>query len=83
MIKQTPNGKIPLVVPMHQEIDTGTLLEIIRQSKMTRDDFLNCSDLIYNTLIFHKPCKLSSQVIRPTLTQTLKCLTCKPHPDSM
>jgi predicted RNA binding protein YcfA (HicA-like mRNA interferase family) len=40
MIKQTPEGKIPLVVPMHREIDTGTLLEIIRQSKLTKDEFL-------------------------------------------
>ena len=40
MIKQTANDKIPLVVPMHREIDTGMLLEIIRQSKMNRDEFL-------------------------------------------
>ena len=40
MIKETSYGKIPTVVPMHKEIDTGTLLEIIRQSKMTRDEFL-------------------------------------------
>ncbi len=40
MIKQTTEGKIPTVVPMHSEIDRGTLLEIIRQSKMTRDEFL-------------------------------------------
>ncbi len=40
MAKEIPSGKIPLVVPMHSEIDTGTLLEIIRQSKMSRDEFL-------------------------------------------
>lgn len=40
MIKETPQGKIPTVVPMHKEVDTGTLLEIIRQCKMTRDEFL-------------------------------------------
>jgi len=40
MIKETISGKIPTVVPQHKEIDTGTLLEIIRQSKMTRDEFL-------------------------------------------
>jgi len=39
MIKEIPNGKIPLVVPMHKEIDKGTLLEIIRQSKLSRDEF--------------------------------------------
>lgn len=40
MTKETPTGKIPLVVPMHKEIDTGTLLEIIRQSKLSREEFL-------------------------------------------
>lgn len=40
MIKQSPEGKIPTVVPMHKEIDIGTLLEIIRQAKLTRDEFL-------------------------------------------
>ncbi len=41
MIKETQNGKIPLVVPMHKEIDKGTLLEIIRQSKLSRDEFFS------------------------------------------
>lgn len=41
MIKETSTGKIPTVVPQHKEIDTGTLLEIIRQCKMTREEFLN------------------------------------------
>jgi predicted RNA binding protein YcfA (HicA-like mRNA interferase family) len=41
MIKETHDIKIPLVVPMRNEIDTGTLLEIIRQSKMSREEFLN------------------------------------------
>lgn len=40
MARETINGKIPLVVPMHKEIDTGTLLEIIRQSKMSKEEFL-------------------------------------------
>ena len=40
MIKETTENKITKVVPMHQEIDTGTLLEIIRQCKLTRDEFL-------------------------------------------
>ncbi len=40
MVKQLLESKIPLVVPMHKEIDTGTLLEIIRQSKLTREEFL-------------------------------------------
>ena len=41
MVKETSQDKIPLVVPLHNEIDKGTLVEIIRQSKMTRDEFLN------------------------------------------
>ena len=41
MVKESLGSKIPLVVPMHREIDTGTLLEIIRQSKMTREEFIN------------------------------------------
>lgn len=41
MVKETPQNRIPLVVPMHSEIDTGTLLEIIRQSKLSREEFLS------------------------------------------
>ena len=40
MTKQSSQGKLPLVAPMHKEIDKGTLLEIIRQSKMSKDEFL-------------------------------------------
>ena len=29
------------VVPNHKEIDKGTLLEILRQTKLTREDFMN------------------------------------------
>ena len=32
MIKQTPEKKIPLVVPLHQKIDTGTLLEMLNKN---------------------------------------------------
>ena len=32
--------KTGVVVPLHAEIDTGTLLSIIRQAKLTRDGFL-------------------------------------------
>ncbi len=39
MKKQTSEGEIGLVFPMHKEIDKGTLLEIIRQSKLTREEF--------------------------------------------
>ena len=41
MSKQSPIGKVSLVVPMHKEIDTGTLLEIIRQAKLTKQQFLD------------------------------------------
>ena len=41
MSKLTGEVKITLVVPLHQEMDKGTLLEIIRQAKLTREEFLN------------------------------------------
>ncbi len=40
MMKQILEGKITTVVPMHREIDTGTLLEIMRQAKLSREEFL-------------------------------------------
>lgn len=40
MIKENAEGKITTVVPIHQEIDKGTLLEIIRQCKLTREQFM-------------------------------------------
>jgi len=39
LIKQSTKGKKALVVPNHKEIDKGTLLEIIRQAELTRDEF--------------------------------------------
>ena len=36
----TEHGKKGVVVPNHKEVDKGTLLEIIRQSGMTREEFL-------------------------------------------
>lgn len=41
MKKETSEGQIALVVPNHKEIDRGTLLEIIRQSRLNREDFMN------------------------------------------
>ncbi len=41
MRKQTPEGKIATVVPNHKEVDRGTLLEIIRQAKMTKESFID------------------------------------------
>jgi len=43
MKKQTSEGSKAVVVPNHKEIDKGTLAEIIRQSGLTRDEFLNLS----------------------------------------
>ena len=40
MKKETSEIKIGLVVPNHNEIDKGTLLEIIRQAKLTRKEFI-------------------------------------------
>ena len=33
--------KIVVVVPLHKELDRGTLKEIIRQSKIQREEFLS------------------------------------------
>ena len=38
--KQTDAGARALVVPLHDEIDRGTLLEIIRQAGLKREKFL-------------------------------------------
>ena len=41
MKKKTLEGEIATVVLNHKEVDRGTLLEIIRQAKLTRDEFMN------------------------------------------
>ena len=38
--KSHQDKEIAVVVPNHKEIDKGTLLEIIRQSKLTREEFM-------------------------------------------
>ena len=38
--KEMPERTRVTVVPLHDEVDRGTLLEIIRQAGMSRDDFL-------------------------------------------
>lgn len=38
--KETESGVKALVVPLHSEIDRGTLLEIIRQAGLKREEFL-------------------------------------------
>ena len=40
LVKESDDGKKGVVVPNHKEIDKGTLLEIIRQSGMTKEEFL-------------------------------------------
>jgi predicted RNA binding protein YcfA (HicA-like mRNA interferase family) len=40
MIKQTEVGKKAVVVPNHKEVDKGTLLEIIRQAGLTKEEFI-------------------------------------------
>ncbi|MBI5332894.1 MAG: type II toxin-antitoxin system HicA family toxin [Candidatus Aenigmarchaeota archaeon] len=38
LIKFLDNQKVAVVVPLHREIDKGMLLEIIRQSRLKRDN---------------------------------------------
>lgn len=40
LVKESEDSKKGVVVPNHKEIDKGTLLEIIRQSGMTKEEFL-------------------------------------------
>jgi len=41
LIKKTKLGKTGCVVPLHDELETGTLLGILRQVKISRDEFLS------------------------------------------
>ncbi len=41
MKKHISGGEIATVVPNHKEVDKGTLLEIIRQAKLTREEFMD------------------------------------------
>jgi len=38
--------KIAVVVPNHKEVDRGTLVEIIRQARLSRDEFLKMASKI-------------------------------------
>lgn len=40
LAKIIDDQKIALVVPLHREIDKGTLIEIIRQARLKREEFL-------------------------------------------
>ncbi len=41
LTKETKEGKRGVIVPNHKEIDKGTLLEIIRQSGLRKEKFIN------------------------------------------
>lgn len=42
LVKKTSTGKkIGCVVPLHDELKIGTLLGILRQAKISREDFLD------------------------------------------
>ena len=40
LVKKTSDSKTALVVPDHKEVDSGTLIEIIRQAGLKRDEFI-------------------------------------------
>ena len=40
LVKETKSAKIGCVVPLHDEIERGTLLGILKQAKISRDEFL-------------------------------------------
>ncbi|HLC58730.1 MAG TPA: type II toxin-antitoxin system HicA family toxin [Candidatus Nanoarchaeia archaeon] len=40
LVKEDANGKRSTVVPLHTEIDKGTLLEILRQAGLSREQFM-------------------------------------------
>jgi len=40
MLKHVEGRRLKPVVPMHKELAVGTLISIIKQSGMTRDEFL-------------------------------------------
>lgn len=40
LVRESKEEKRGVVVPNHKEIDKGTLLEIIRQSGLKKEDFL-------------------------------------------
>jgi predicted RNA binding protein YcfA (HicA-like mRNA interferase family) len=41
LVKETKQVKIGCVVPLHDELEKGTLLGILRQAKISRDEFFN------------------------------------------
>ncbi len=41
LIKEVDGKKLKPVVPLHKELAPGTLLSIIKQAGLTRNDFIN------------------------------------------
>ncbi|WP_324460243.1 type II toxin-antitoxin system HicA family toxin [Methanospirillum sp.] len=41
MKKNLPHRKVTLIIPIHDELDRGTLLGIIEQAGMTKEEFLS------------------------------------------
>ncbi len=39
LIKETKQEKIGCVIPLHDELETGTLLGILRQIKISKEEF--------------------------------------------
>ncbi len=44
LTKQTQEDKKSVVVPNHKEVDRGTLLEIIRQAGLKKEEFLKLAE---------------------------------------
>lgn len=44
LVKVTNGKKKSVVVPNHKEIDKGTLLEIVRQSGISKEEFIELID---------------------------------------
>jgi len=40
MIKETKEGKIGCVIPLHNELEIGTLRGILTQAKVSKEEFL-------------------------------------------
>ena len=40
MIKETKEGKIGCVIPLHKELEIGTLRGILTQAKVSKEEFL-------------------------------------------
>ena len=40
MKKSTPEGNIGCVVPLHREVAIGTLYSILKQARVSRDEFI-------------------------------------------